>query len=92
VALALVFSRWAVAARSHVLAGRQATEEEDQGTGVPSPPYGLPKGYHMGPGAAGFAFGACFRFCGPWTHVMRLRPGHTEMRTHQAPFYCANAP
>jgi hypothetical protein len=60
-------------------------------TGVTSPPYGLPKGDHMGPGAAGLRSGLVFAFCGPWTHVMRLRPGHTEMRTHQAPFYCANA-
>jgi hypothetical protein len=35
--------------------------------------------------------GLVFAVCGPWTHVRRLRPGHTEMRTHQPPFYRANA-
>jgi hypothetical protein len=59
--------------------------------GVSSVPYGLPKGNHMRPGAAGSRSGPIAVLCGPWPHVMRLRPGHTGMRTHQADL-CAGAP
>jgi hypothetical protein len=45
---------------------------------APSPSLGLPKGDHMGPGAAGFALGACFRFLRPLNTCDEASPRPTE--------------
>jgi hypothetical protein len=57
---------------------------------APSSSPGLPEGNHMGPGAADLRLGFLFAVCGPWAHVIRLRPGRPRMRTLKPPLCCAS--